>query len=129
MISGTQKDLLVHQVLLCGATLSIYFFRYLAGGFSKSVQMWVMDVNNNSDIGGCRYTWRKYARTEPLEGLIRSPLTFWNSDEFLISTEDRGIVSYNLRTQKTRNVYKCKGIISSGPYVKSLVSIKGGEDD
>ncbi|POO03600.1 hypothetical protein TorRG33x02_008050 [Trema orientale] len=89
-----------------------------------------MDVIYDGDgyVGGCSYVWRSCARIEPLEG-IRSPLTFWKSDELLMmNSEDRQVVSYNLRTKQTRNLYEheADGVIYSGQYVESLVSIKGG---
>ncbi|PON63541.1 hypothetical protein PanWU01x14_130150 [Parasponia andersonii] len=109
----------------------MYLFCYIRKkGVPKPIQIWVMDVSYDGDVyvGVCSYVWRSCARIEPLEGIL-SPLTFWKCDELLMmNSEDRQVVSYNLRTKQTRNLYEheADGVTYSGQYVERLVSIKGG---
>ncbi|PON44105.1 F-box domain containing protein [Trema orientale] len=91
---------------------------------SFTIEMWVMDDFH----GGVKPSWTKHLEIGPFV-IFYSPIMFWNSYELLMETEDGGIVSYNLGTQKFRNLpihgvsqQSCYGDF----YMKTLVSVKGG---
>lgn len=92
---------------------------------SKSFEMWVM-VENFGGVEGFTY-WTKHLTIGPLVN-IRCPLAFWKEDELLMQTRDVQIVSYNLRTQKSRKLpspgSEWKGTIDVCLYPKSPVSLK-----
>ncbi|PON87024.1 F-box associated domain [Trema orientale] len=91
---------------------------------SSTFEMWVM-VDDSAGVKGSTY-WRKHLTTGPLF-CIYFPLAFWKDDELLLETRDGRIVSYNLYTQKLRNVplpgALYPGLTSASLCLKSLVSV------
>ena len=95
----------------------------ISGGVLLSIEM-VMDDYQ----GGVKAPWTKHLSIlGPLENYLYQPIMFWKSDELLMRKKNEGIVSYNLGTQKFRNLlngvssYFCDAYL----YTKSLVSVKG----
>ncbi|PON44103.1 F-box domain containing protein [Trema orientale] len=100
-------------------------------GIPVSIDVWVMKACAKG-VKGSSYSWTKEITIGPFEG-IDCPLGFWNGGEFLMRAANfKEIVSYNVRTQKRRNV-KVGGLDGIGcrafSYVKSLVSVQGKEQD
>ncbi|KAF3453052.1 hypothetical protein FNV43_RR03485 [Rhamnella rubrinervis] len=111
------------------------FISPLQRGVSKLIDMWVMD----DCFGGVkRFSWTKHLVIETPSG-ISIPVAFWSSDELLMAktywkSDQTGfhtemLVSYNLHTQKVRNLPICGVLPGSAiafSFVKSLISVKGG---
>lgn len=105
---------------------SVAFFFALENSWqSTTFEMWVM-VHNFGGVEGFTF-WTKHLTIGPLV-CIYFPLTFWKSDELLIETRDGRIVSYNLNTQKFRQVPVPGPVIPGTTYAglcfQSLVSVK-----
>lgn len=105
----------------------------LQRGVPKLIEMWVMD----DCFGGIkRFSWTKHLVIETPSS-ISNPVAFWNSDELLMEKtywksnrfRTEMLVSYNVHTQKVRNLPICGVLPGSSiafSFVKSLISVKGG---
>ncbi|PON44102.1 F-box domain containing protein [Trema orientale] len=98
-----------------------------------SIEIWIMNDSFSGGGGTRPFYWSKCQTVGPISG-IGVPLMFWRSDELLVEGRDGDLVSYNLRTQKLRNIvpprtYQISYLACS--YVKSLVSLneKATESD
>ena len=81
-----------------------------------SFEMWVMGANDT--LGGM---WRKHLTIDLSDG-FSYPSHFWSHEELLIRHFNQPIVSYNIRTKKTRKLDVPHGLHFSTLYTKSLVS-------
>ncbi|PON47173.1 F-box domain containing protein [Trema orientale] len=84
----------------------------------RFIELWVLDDRS----------WIKKLTIGPLDG-IATACAFWKNDELLLQETVGGIVSYNLHSQRLRNL-TIRGVESVRHweclYVKSLVSMRGG---
>ncbi|KAI5326384.1 hypothetical protein L3X38_035458 [Prunus dulcis] len=84
----------------------------------SSELVWVLD-----DFYGAEGSWTKHLTFEPLVG-IKRVLEFWKSEEILMVTEYGDIVSYNLETEKLKNLPRnSPSDFETSAYVNSLVTI------
>ncbi|KAM6577879.1 hypothetical protein CsatB_029716 [Cannabis sativa] len=85
------------------------------------IQMFVMD-----DYNGGEYSWTTHPTIGPLE-TYHFPLIFSSTDELIMVNSDKGVVSYNLKTQTLRGLPLPEvdmGTCLSNFYVKSLISVE-----
>ncbi|GMN46550.1 hypothetical protein TIFTF001_015727 [Ficus carica] len=97
----------------------------LESGYSILVWKLVMDNDGASEDGG--YSWIKCLDIKPFKN-VYIPLTFWKNDELLLRNRSERMKSYNILTRELKKTHASRTMSSSsylGPYVKSLVSIKG----
>lgn len=97
----------------------------LESGYSILVWELVMDKDGTSEDDG--YSWIKCLDIKPFKN-VYFPLTFWKNDELLLRNRSKRMKSYNIRTRELKKTHVSRTMSSSsylGPYVKSLVSIKG----
>ena len=93
------------QMCLVVSNESIIFFLSTKNYcFSKCFETLVMILDSSSGVGATSSTyWRKHLTIGPLKNILR-PLEFWKDDELLMETRYGLIVSYNLHTQKFREL-------------------------
>lgn len=136
----------VEMVEVDSCTLAVWndspalLFSPLQREVPKLIEMWVMD-DCFGGVKGC-FSWTKHLVFEAPSD-ISIPVAFRNGDELLMEKtywkSDRSVfsydvhtqmlVSYNLHTQKVRNLQFCGLLPASSlafSYVKSLISVKGG---
>ncbi|GMN43387.1 hypothetical protein TIFTF001_012580 [Ficus carica] len=109
---------------------TVVLFSYPRDKFvkTKPIEMWVMhqssEGNKNSPY------WTKYLSIGP-GGISKSPTIFLNSEELLIKVFDKGLFSYNIRTNMVKRIHKgyVRWFLASFRYVKSLVSVNGSTLD
>nr|BAG12294.1 S locus F-box protein with the low allelic sequence polymorphism 1-S5 [Prunus avium] len=109
------------RIILWNGSVALFGFNRFSA-FPDSYGVWVLN-----GFYGAKGSWTKQFTFEPLEG-IKRVLEFWKSDELLMVTEEDGdIVSYNLETEKLRNLpMNSPCDFETVVYVNSLVSITGG---
>ncbi|PON35983.1 F-box domain containing protein [Parasponia andersonii] len=93
--------------------------------YQVSIEIWIMNDSFSGGEGIRPFYWSKYQIVGPISG-IGVPLMFWRNDELLVEGRDGDLVSYNLRTQKLRNIVTPRTSRISYlacSYVKSLVSL------
>ncbi|TQD82904.1 hypothetical protein C1H46_031568 [Malus baccata] len=88
--------------------------------------IWEMDDSTD----GVKSRWSKKRLTIDSVPSIEIPLVFWKNDELLLTATDGCVVSYNIRTQKLKDL-PIHGIenplyIQAVLYAESLVSVRGG---
>ncbi|KAM1201198.1 hypothetical protein FF1_017496 [Malus domestica] len=88
--------------------------------------IWEMDDSTD----GVKSPWSKKRLTIESVPSIEIPLVFWKNDELLLTATDGCVVSFNIRTQKLKDL-PIHGIenplyIQAVLYAESLVSVRGG---
>ncbi|CAL9003333.1 unnamed protein product [Prunus brigantina] len=107
------------RIILWNGFIALFGFNRFSA-FPESYGVWVLD-----DFDGAKGSWTKHLVFEPLVG-IKRVLEFWKSDEILMATEDGDIVSYNLATEKLKNLpMNSPSDFETIVYVNSLVWITG----
>ncbi|GMN50282.1 hypothetical protein TIFTF001_019438 [Ficus carica] len=81
---------------------AVFFISTERSHHSTSFEMWVMMVHDFNGVEGFT-SWNKHLTIGSLV-CIYSPLAFWKDDELLMQTRDGRIVSYNLHTQKFKEL-------------------------
>ncbi|ONI04397.1 hypothetical protein PRUPE_6G319300 [Prunus persica] len=105
------------RIILWNGVIALFGFNRFSA-FPDSYGVWVLD-------DGAKGSWTQHLTFEPLVG-IKRVLEFWKSDEILMVTEDGDIVSYNLATEKLKNLPRnSSSDFETIVYVNSLVSITG----
>ncbi|XP_008245489.1 PREDICTED: F-box/kelch-repeat protein At3g06240-like [Prunus mume] len=108
------------RIILWNGFIALFGFNRFSA-FPDSYGVWVLD-----DFDGAKGSWTKHLTLEPLVG-IKRVLEFWKSDKILMVTEDGDIVSYNLATEKNKNLLmNSPSDFETIVYVNSLVPITGG---
>ncbi|CAL2269098.1 unnamed protein product [Prunus armeniaca] len=108
------------RIILWNGSIALFGFNRFSV-FPDSYGVWVLD-----DFDGAKGSWTKHFTFEPLMG-IKRVLEFWRSDEILMVTEDGDTVSYNLATEKLKNLpMNSLSDFETIVYVNSLVSITRG---
>ncbi|XP_004304967.1 PREDICTED: F-box/kelch-repeat protein At3g06240-like [Fragaria vesca subsp. vesca] len=103
---------------------SIVLLTYEVGDeVPKTFDIWMMDEST-----GVKGSWIKYLTFGPVEGII-NPLVFWNSEGFLMVSNESRVVSYNIGTRKFHR-FPIQGVegalyLQAVNYVNSVISIKG----
>ncbi|XP_024025152.1 uncharacterized protein LOC21407206 isoform X2 [Morus notabilis] len=111
---------------------SVTLFKYVKSiapnSYAQPIKMWILDEISSS----CQeksFCWTKCADLLFGGTLQYYPLVFWKSDELLLRTSEIGLyASYNLRTQKLRNMklhFFNDRSIHAFVYMESLVSMPG----
>ncbi|GMN61581.1 hypothetical protein TIFTF001_030662 [Ficus carica] len=101
-------------------------YSHRSGKNAMSFEIWVMDNCYDSNKGSC--SWCKVFTIGPLVEMFEA-LAFRNDDELLIRNFSLALCSYNIRSQKLReiDIFKVNDDVQfwSFSYVKSLVSVRG----
>lgn len=95
---------------------------------AKPMRMWLLDEISGGNLQKKAFCWTKYADLLSGGNLHYFPIVFCRNDELLCFTYQKGLVSYNLRTQKLGTVELDppeNGSFHAFVYVESLVSIEG----
>ncbi|XP_004304885.1 PREDICTED: putative F-box protein At1g47730 [Fragaria vesca subsp. vesca] len=144
IISFDMGDEVFHKMLLpdfvYGDYMWCYVLRLMAWNESVAIfgldhgitdheswGLWVM-----GDSGGVTGSWIKQFSFVSTVGFLNTPLQFWKSDEILIVSEERRLVSYNLYTEQFKHlpihfeaVVYMKDHFEAVVYMNSIVSVNG----
>nr|QDB64795.1 S locus F-box protein 1 [Prunus dulcis] len=108
------------RIILWNGSVALFGFNPCSA-LPESYGVWVLD-----GFDGAKGSWTKHLTFEPLIG-IKRVLEFWKSDEILMVTENGHVVSYNLETEKLKNLpMNNPSDFETIVYVNSLVPITGG---
>ncbi|KAM5561121.1 F-box/kelch-repeat protein [Rosa sericea] len=142
IISFDMGDEVFHNMLLPDFVYETYMWSYVLRlmAWNESVAifgldhgitsheswgLWVMD-----DFGGVTGSWIKQFSFVSAVGFLDTPLQIWKSDEILIVSKERRVVSYNVDTEQ----YKYLPIHSMDSdyfeavvYMNSIVSVNGSK--
>lgn len=106
----------------------IYSFWDDNKGYAMFFEIWVMDNDYDSNKGSC--SWNKVFTVGPLVG-VDDVLALRNNDELLIKNANGVLCSYNIASQKLREIgiHEVDTDVQfwSSSYVKSLVSVQRKE--
>ncbi|PQP94593.1 S locus F-box protein with the low allelic sequence polymorphism 1-S4 [Prunus yedoensis var. nudiflora] len=107
------------RIILWNGSIALFGINRFSA-LPESYGVWVLD-----DFDGANGSWTKHLTFDPLEG-VKRVLEILKSDEILMVTEDGDIVSYNLATEKLKNLpMNSSSDFETIVYVNSLVSITG----
>ncbi|BFG36889.1 hypothetical protein CerSpe_231630 [Prunus speciosa] len=108
------------RIILWNGSIALFGFNRFSV-FPDSYGVWVLD-----GFDGAKGSWTKHLTFEPLGG-IKRVLEFWKTDEILMVTEHGDIVSYNLETEKLKDLpINIPSEFETIMYANSLVPITRG---